>query len=251
MSLAPDRPRPSLARQLRAAAALLLILAVVAATSYGVYWLLVGRPLLAGVRGHDFGWVEIDDEPVELKHTFELTNRTGRSVEIRDIRTSCGCTVATPRVTAVKPGETTQIDATLTLRKEGRKEATIYLRYDTGAVDTLHVEASARKRKRLYVGPTSWALRPGKPIERAIFYLDYESNDTPPVPRITAPPGVEAGFGQWSQLTRRRRLEGKPAHWQGWIDVSLTAGSSAAAALLRIELGPDQKLEIPLASLDR
>lgn len=244
-----EPPRPTLERQLRAAGALMLILGCVAGIAWGVYWLAVGRPLLAGEHGHDFGSVTLGDEPVKLAHSFVLTNRSSHPVEIIGTKTSCGCTVATPSVSSVAPGGTVRIDSTLTLRKEGRKQATIFLVYPSGRQDTLHLEASARKKKRLYAAPVSWAAEPGRIIDRSVFYLDYESNDMPPAPTLTSPRGVSASFEGWTQLERRRRLEGRPARWKGTIQIerSLETPSGDAPLVIRVD---DQELIVNATKRD-
>ncbi|MHC4128650.1 MAG: DUF1573 domain-containing protein [Planctomycetota bacterium] len=247
MALPPDRPPPTLGRQLRAAGGLLLVALVLVGAAYGVWWYLAGRPVLTGDDAVDFGTAQLVAEPVTFKHTFLLTNRKRRSIEIRDIKTTCGCAVAEPSTTTLEPGASVEIASTLTLKREGLKDARIFLIYGDGTErDVLHLRGAARLKQRLSVVPGPAALAPGAVVERVLFYLDYDSNDSPPAPRITAPAEVRAEFTQWTQMTRRRRAQGLPARWRGEVRLERADEASPDHATVVVEVGADQKAQIPL-----
>jgi hypothetical protein len=103
-------------------------------------------------------------------------------------------------------------------------------------------------KQRLTVAPGPAELGPGATIERVIFYVDYDGNDLPPAPSITAPAEVRAKFTQWTQMTRRRRAEGLPARWKGEIHISMAGGSLPDDAVVVVSIGPDQTASIPLTS---
>lgn len=67
----------------------------------------------------DFG--EKDSEEKVL-HDFIVRNTGDATLEIKNVRTSCGCTVAQPENKSLKPGEQTKIATTLTLK--GRQGVT-------------------------------------------------------------------------------------------------------------------------------
>jgi hypothetical protein len=249
MTLPPDRPPATLGRQLRVAGGLLLLLLVLAGAAYGVWWYTVGRPFLAGENRIDFGIAQLAGEPVTFKHTFVLTNYKSRPVEIRDIRTTCGCAVAEPSTRMLEPGESVEIASTLTLKKEGLKTARIFLIYDEGFErDTLHLRGAAQMKQRLSVAPGPAELGPGALLQRVIFFIDYDGNDLPPAPSITAPAEVDAEFTQWTQMTRRRRATGLPARWRGEIRLSLVGESLPDDAVVAVSVDPDHKASIPLKS---
>ncbi|MHC4416176.1 MAG: DUF1573 domain-containing protein [Planctomycetota bacterium] len=250
MTHPPDIPRPTLRRQLRAAAALVLIIAGVIGAAYGAYWVAVGRPALGGDHDHEFGVTELDGDRVSLQHTFRLTNRRSRTVEIEGIRTTCGCAVASTSADALEPGETVQIAARLTLSQDGRKKARIFLELGDGGVDVLRLEAAVRKKQRLVVPVGTVTLETGRALERVVLFFDYDSNDMPPPPVMTAPPGVRAAFTSWTQDKRRRRSKGLPARWRGKLVIEQFAEAMPADALLLVEVGSDQKLAVPLRAKD-
>jgi hypothetical protein len=234
-------------RQLRAAGGLVLVLLVAAGAAYGVWWLTVGRPVLAGEKHFDFGTVPFAGEPVKLEHTFVLTNRRRRPVEIRDIKTSCGCAVAEPSTSMLESGDNVEIKSTLTLKGEGIKPARIYLIYDDGTKrDVLHVQGTGRQEQRLSVAPGPMLIPPGERLERLVFYIDYDGNDRPPTPQITAPAEVRAEFTQWTQTARRRKDRGLPARWRGEVLLQRAGEALPQPATVVVEVGADQKTTIPV-----
>ncbi len=58
----------------------------------------------------DLGDIPIDDK---VRHTFRLYNVGGRRLQIRDVETSCGCTVARLSRDEAKPGEFLELDVEL------------------------------------------------------------------------------------------------------------------------------------------
>jgi hypothetical protein len=226
-----------------------LIVLVLAGGAYGVWWLAVGRPVLAGDKRFDFGTVPFVGDPVRLEHTFVLRNRGRRPVEIRDIRTTCGCAAAEPSLRVLEPGATVEVAATLTLKQEGIKEARAILLYDDGTKrDVLHVRGAARMRQRLGFRAGPATVGPDRPLERVLLYFDYDSNSPPPAPRITAPDGVRAEFTRWTQTTQRTRAKGLPARWSGAVRIRLTGETLPKGAALTVVVGADQKVDLPLAS---
>lgn len=55
----------------------------------------------------DFGRVK---EGEAVKHSFTLKNETAKTMKIKDLTTSCGCTVSKAKNKTLKAGESTQIE---------------------------------------------------------------------------------------------------------------------------------------------
>jgi hypothetical protein len=243
-------PRPTIRRQLRAALVLLLIVGGILGSAWGAYRMTVGRPRLDGVRHHDFGLGTLVDGRAEFDHTFVLTNTGSSTIEIGNIRTSCGCTVAEPSTRSLGPGERIEIAATLTLKTEGRKRSRIFLEYDGSDVDVLHMEGWARHATRLSLAPGPTRLIPGAVLGRLLSYRDYDTNDKPPPPSFSAPPGIRVAFFGWKQVTRLRSRDGMPARWRGQFNVRHEQGTleaeADADAEVEISVGPDESVRMPL-----
>lgn len=72
---------------------------------------------------YDFG--EVDSEK-KVQHDFVIRNVGTEQLEIRNVRTSCGCTVAQPEKKSLAPGEETKVPATLSLKgRQGAQTKTI------------------------------------------------------------------------------------------------------------------------------
>lgn len=241
-------PRPTLRRQLRAAALLLLIVGGVLGTAWGAYRMTVGRPQLDGERRHEFGTASLVDGPVEFAHTFVLTNTGSSTIELDDVRTTCGCTVADPSTRTIGPGETLEIAATLKLKQEGRKTSRIFLEYGNSDVDVLHLEGWARHADQLKLAAGPTRLIPGEVLSRVITFRDYETNDEPPPPSLHAPAGVETAFSGWEQIATVRRTVGKPARWRGQVRVRHDEGTLESDAAVEVSVGPDEMVRLPLTA---
>ncbi len=239
-------PRPTIRRQLRAAVVLLLIIGGILGSAWGAYRMTVGRPRLDGVRHHDFGLGTLVNGRVEFDHTFVLTNAGSSTIEIGDIRTSCGCTVAEPSTRSLGPGETIEIAATLTLKTEGRKRSRIFLEYDGSDVDVLHMEGRARLANRLSLAPGPTRFIHGEVLARLLSFRDYETNDKPPEPLFGMPAGVKVSFFGWKQVTRLRSRDGMPARWRGQFNLRHEDGTLEADAEVEISIGPDESVRMPL-----
>jgi len=112
-------------------------------------------PLKFAVAAHDWGKID-DTKAVEFK--FEFTNTSGRTLNITNMRTSCGCSAATPdndkRV--YQPGEAGSIKVTFDpkgRRGEERKIVTV----DTDDPTTKSFELSIRASvlPRILMEPTT------------------------------------------------------------------------------------------------
>ncbi len=241
-------PRPTLRRQLRAALVLLVIVVGILGSAWGAYRMTVGRPRLDGVRRHEFALGTLVNGRVEFDHTFVLTNTGSSTIEIGNIRTSCGCTVAEPSTRSLGPGETIEIAATLTLKREGRKTSRIFLEYGGSNVDVLHLEGWARHPNLLSLAPGPSRLVPGGTLGRLLGFRDYETNDEPPPPSFQTPPGVRVVFFGWKQAARLRSSDGMPAHWSGQFSVRHEDGTLQTDAAVEISVGPDESIRLPLTA---
>ena len=157
--------------------------------------------------------------------------------------------MAKPSLEVLEPGATVDVNATLTLKREGLKEARIILLYDDGTKrDTLHVRGAAQRSQRLGFLPGPATVGTQQPLERVLLYIDYDSNRPPPAPRITAPDGVRAEFTQWTQTARRARAKGLPARWTGDVRIHRDGESLPQGATVTVEVGTDHKADLLIAS---
>lgn len=71
----------------------------------------------------DFGERDAEEK---VEHAFVIKNIGAEQLEIKNVRTSCGCTVAQPEKKSLAPGEETRVPATLSLKgRQGPQTKTI------------------------------------------------------------------------------------------------------------------------------
>jgi hypothetical protein len=81
--------------------------------------------LVCDQPAYDFGERE---EREKIEHTFTIRNDGTADLVIRNVRTSCGCTVARPSTNLLPPGASAEIGATLSLAgRRGPQTKTISL----------------------------------------------------------------------------------------------------------------------------
>lgn len=242
----PGRGHSLLYRQLRAGAVLLLFVGAVVVAGLGVYRMTLLRATLDGEREHTFETVELGDEAVFLKHTFVLTNHHRQPVQIEQVTTSCGCTAAEPSTRNVAPGASVEIATTLRLTHEGIKKSKVTISYGGTRLDTLYLEGAARLAKRLRAFPGA-LTEPGQPLEPVILYIDYDTNDPPPQPQFSCPPGVRAEFAGWEQGKSMMPDAGTPARWRGRVLINLSEDAATPDAALVVRVA-DYSVDVPLAA---
>jgi hypothetical protein len=115
-------PRPSLLRPaLFISVPLLVILGVILTP-----WIIANlRVPLSGDRSHDFGIVGVPREGVSLQHTFNLRNKTKRTLTIRAAKPSCSCVTLTYAPETLEPGQELKVETTLSFRAASAKNETI------------------------------------------------------------------------------------------------------------------------------
>jgi hypothetical protein len=108
------------------------------------FWLLTGeRGPLSGDFTHDFGAVVLEKlgQPIELKHTFQLTNISEEPVRLMAARPDCGCVNARQGLPAtILPGKTFGLGVTMALQAS-QKDVIIYLEFEDGREQKLRVKA--------------------------------------------------------------------------------------------------------------
>jgi hypothetical protein len=93
----------------------------------------------------DFGRVK---QGVVLKHIFILSNDSGQDLIIKDVTTSCGCTVSKVKKKALKPKESTDIEVSFNTKGYfGKTRQFVYVATDNIEVPVIRfiVEAEIVK----------------------------------------------------------------------------------------------------------
>ena len=133
------------------------------------------------VSKHDFGTVA---RGAEVRHRFRVYNLYKQTIHISNVRTTCGCTAASPSKTTLASGETAYIEVTMDTRRfvrrkdsnliitfdqpvfaEVRIPITVYIRTDVvftpGSVNfgpVEHGKAAVRQVEIAYAGRGDWKI---------------------------------------------------------------------------------------------
>src|SRR5262249_24455341 len=111
---------------------------------------------LFGEWSRDFGSVP---RGPTLSHAFHLTNKTGQSVHIANVRVSCGCVTAWALKTDLVPGESTAIMANMDTRRfTGPKAVTVYVQFDRPQWDEVRLLVQATGRDDVSFTPEALAF---------------------------------------------------------------------------------------------
>lgn len=83
----------------------------------------LGAKIFFNETQHDFGKVK---EGGKVEYTFTFENKGTESLQIKDVKTSCGCTAAVVSESTIKPGQTGSIKIEFdTKNRSGRNSKTI------------------------------------------------------------------------------------------------------------------------------
>lgn len=106
--------------------------------------------------GRDFGSVP---RGPTLNHPFRLTNQTGQSVHIANVRVSCGCVSASALKDDLAPGQSTAIVANMdTMRFYGTRTVTIYVQFDRPQWEEVRLWVRANSRDDVSLTPDALAF---------------------------------------------------------------------------------------------
>jgi len=223
--------------------ACLVFLAICIAT-YITFKLTVGRGVFEGESRHDFGVVLIDDPFSRFEHTFKLTNRTSKTLNIKNIKPSCICTSAEPNTRVLEPGDVFELNTKLLLKTSKYTETHIALTFDDDTVHKLWLKANGRMRQQLSASTGVLPIQQSKPNVIVVFVEVWEDIQNAPEPKIVTDEGVEAKFTRWNIQHKGNDSRGEPARWSGRILVSQTAETIAKDAKLTLQFKDNEEIVV-------
>lgn len=221
-----------------------LALIGISIATYVTFKQTIGRSELAGESRHDFGVVLIDEPSSTFEHTFKLTNRTNKTLNIKRIKSSCICTTAEPNSRVLEPGDVFELDAKLSLKLSKFTETHIALTFDDDTVHKLWLQANGRKRQQLSASTSVLPIQINNPTVMVVFVEVWEDIQNAPEPKIVTDEGIEAKFTRWNLIFKGNDSSGKPARWSGRILVSQTAKSIAKDAKLTLQFKDNEVITV-------
>jgi len=207
---------------------------------------------LRGVAAHDFSVVQFTRRPVELHHTFHLTNPTGHPVTITKSASSCGCTVTRPLSAVVAPRDAVDTEVALRLAEPGARAERVWLvlSEEHGAHE-LNVSAVAMATERFFLAQRAVVLTPGQPCQITAVWTTRRPGAPPPPLELEAPANVNAHFDGWRFLHGADPELGRMAHWQATVSLRLLTGKLAPRSTLAVRLPSGQAHSVDLTGWPR
>jgi Protein of unknown function (DUF1573) len=115
---------------------------------------------------HDFGTVTEGDK---VSHTFTVKNTGKAPLEIKRVRSSCGCTAAVTKEKEVAPGASTEIEVTFNTRgRMGPNRKTITIQSNDEKTPNAKLEIKAMIERLLAFQPTIVRLNVGHNEEKSV-----------------------------------------------------------------------------------
>lgn len=195
------------------------------------------RPLLGGILAVDLGDFYVDKEKVEISHTFSLTNQTERTLVIKDIKTSCGCTSGVPNKMVIEPSESFAIDSQLVLYDGGPRSETLWLFFEDESVETLSLTARGLLKSQVAISHTSVLLTPESKKVVTLFVInESDTPDEPAAPVFVSSESIETSFGGWNQVYTANDSIGRGYRWEGHVEIRCSADIVPDDARLNLSL---------------
>lgn len=211
------------------AGALAVVLFVCGASVLGYGWP-VGdsaeeeESAITGAKQHNFGEIRLPKSGKQvLSHEFQLHNRSGRAIRVRDTRADCSCAVVSSPDRLIDNGEAFAVGATMEVEGIKPRTATIWL--DLGLDKPVRLTLSARGALPEIFQSVEGQVTFGPSVssrEVNLIYVSYLKNDAPGTPEVVTPPQAVVTVGEWQRVVHRRLLRDEvvPARWHCKASVS-------------------------------
>jgi hypothetical protein len=187
-------------------------------------------PAAAGRRGPaiiggvvSMGEVSVDDGPRELEHVFEVVNRSSRSVEIVDVKSSCGCLKSELGSRNLEPAQSTLLRIVIRVAESGRVQQTVNLILDDGTTATFMVTVVGTRQIQLTTVPQRMRVDvvPGR-VRVRLLVVDRSGvgEDEPPRVRMHGQHHASE-FDGWLTLEEPDSTLGRPKRQLGSLYITL------------------------------
>lgn len=160
--------------------------------------------------------------PYELTHRFEFRNDTDHTLEIIELKTSCGCTGVEAPVKSFAPGQVGWVEATAKIHSPGSFDTRATILWSTGEQTRLTIAAITLVSRLMFLSTGSVDLDPGESRTILLTYIDQDG--TPPGPiNFQTPPGMEIAVAPWKTIIPADTQTGVAGRFCSSVEVRLNA----------------------------
>lgn len=210
----------------------------------------LGRPYLEGENVHDFGMVWIDGFETKVSHTFILVNRTNEVIEVRDVVSSCHCTIPYTESRRILPGGSLELIAEMTLDKSGLEKANITIILDGNRKQRLWVSAMCRRKMPLLYLGEHIELLMGLPKVLPVRCEVYKAKDEPPPLMVRSCKGVSANFKKWKIIEFFDEEWQRPAVFVSELIVTRNVMDLPEDRTIEVSIDGENWLSVPVNRTD-
>lgn len=239
----------------RRAAIFLVVLLAVSGSLVLLYMATLGRPWLVGEDHHDFGMIVIPIGQTDgmREHTFTLTNRTGSSITVNRVTTTCGCTATRYAPDVIEPGGTLDVSVALTVSNNGVSNQSVHIHTAERGMRTLTITGVGRREQQLRAGRLFLPLFDDREQTFAVFAEiwpgDLPDGVTEPTLSVDGGDVLHVSVQRWFEQRPASARANTPAIWNGLISVRALEGmreAGAERAVVVVTMQPDHTLEVPV-----
>ncbi|MFO0782080.1 MAG: DUF1573 domain-containing protein [Phycisphaerales bacterium] len=196
---------------------------------------------LTGSHSREFPECVYTEEPIDHKHTFDLTNETATTITIKKVRPSCGCTQARAEPMVVGPGQHVAVETTLHLSSPGPRSSFVWLELEGGDVETLSLSGSCHRPIDIALWPR--VIDSSRPTDRMLTVYIAPKGVVPKVvataasrskfrPTLLTPIGPRVVLGKMV-------VDGKEME-HVWQEVELDNSAAIPADAIKIRVAVDE-----------
>ncbi len=165
----------------------------------------------ASATTHDFGTRYLDLGQILLTHTFSLVNDTDASLQVVDMKKTCGCVQAELAETTLAPGASTTLRTGVELASTGPLQQSVSLIFSDGSAKRYTLTAFGAMKQELVAIPTTVQLDPRtKTAALELYIIDHSGAGQASAPEVLRPKTVALEFDGWRTLERQENPGGRP-----------------------------------------
>ncbi|NCD32910.1 MAG: DUF1573 domain-containing protein [Spartobacteria bacterium] len=185
---------------------------------------------------YDFGMA---DSTETITHVFSIENKGTLSLEIKNVRPSCGCTVAKLSDRVVAPGQSATIETALSLKgRKGKQQKTIRVQSNDPDNSTLTLMLTGEVASNL-------TLDPGQVYFGQLNQLEDKSMDVDV--KLLHPTDIKAVVSQSPFIKAVMTTLEDTSHYKVTVSTVPPLKQGAFATLVVLQAGKDKAYSIPVA----
>lgn len=124
------------------------------------------KTILIGLHNIEFPEREFTGDRIDLPFSVALKNPEDRTLVVKAVRSSCGCTKAAATPSQVAPNEELVLSGALELASPGRRTSRIWIQFEDDRVETINVAGSCYTKTQVSAWPRCFQ---GAPAGEAMF----------------------------------------------------------------------------------